>query len=167
LAQKFLVIQTAFIGDVVLATGIIEKLRRYFPGAEIDLLVRKGNEALVTEHPFLHEVLIWDKKKNKLSNLWKLVWKIRGRKYDKVINVQRFTATGLLTAFSGAKETIGFDKNPLSWLFTKRIQHVISTDEIPVHEVVRNNELVKSFTNEFAERPRRGHQQHRRPAHKQ
>ena len=45
--QKFLVIQTAFIGDVVLATAIIEKLHQFFPDARIDFLVRKGNEALL------------------------------------------------------------------------------------------------------------------------
>lgn len=152
--QKFLVIQTAFIGDVVLATGIIEKLHHYFPDAEIDLLLRKGNEGLVAGHPFLHEVLIWDKKKNKLRNLFKMLMKIRKRRYDKVINVQRFAATGLLTAFSGAKETIGFDKNPFSRLFSKRISHVIASEHSIIHEVVRNNELVKSFTNDFAEKPR-------------
>ena len=31
--QKFLIIQTAFTGDVVLATAIIEKLHRFFPGS--------------------------------------------------------------------------------------------------------------------------------------
>src|SRR5579885_1416744 len=103
--QKFLVIQTAFIGDAVLATALIEKLHQYFPDAEIDFLVRKGNESLFTDHPFLHETLIWDKKKNKYSNFWKLLRQIRKRKYDKLINVQRYAATGLLTAFSGAKET--------------------------------------------------------------
>jgi heptosyltransferase-2 len=41
---KILVIQTAFIGDVILATPVLEKLHRSFPGAAIDVLVRKGNE---------------------------------------------------------------------------------------------------------------------------
>lgn len=126
--QKFLVIQTAFIGDVVLATGIIEKLHAFFPDAQIDFLVRKGNEGLLAGHPFLHEVLIWDKKNGKLRNLRKMGRRIRKNRYDKVINVQRFAATGLLTVFSGARETIGFDKNPLSRWFTKRIPHVVSYD---------------------------------------
>ncbi len=60
--QKFLIIQTAFIGDVVLATGLVEKLHQHFPGAQIDFLVRKGNEGLLQGHPFLHEVLVWNKK---------------------------------------------------------------------------------------------------------
>jgi heptosyltransferase-2 len=145
--MKFLVIQTAFIGDVVLATGIVEKLHRFFPDAEIDFLVRKGNEGLLQNHPYLHEVLIWDKKSGKLKNLFRLLGLIRKRHYDKVINVQRFAATGILTAFSGAKETIGFDKNPLSWLFDKKIKHVISDVNHPLHEVDRNNELIREFTN--------------------
>ena len=109
--QKFLVIQTAFIGDVVLATGLVEKLHQCFPDAQIDFLLRKGNEGLLVNHPFLHEVLVWNKQKNKSFNLLKMLSRIRKNRYGKVINVQRFAATGLLTAFSGAKERIGFDKN--------------------------------------------------------
>lgn len=160
--QKFLVIQTAFIGDVVLATALIEKLHRYYPEAHIDFLVRKGNEALLTGHPFLHETLVWDKKQNKFRNLWRMTRRIRRENYDKVINVQRFAATGILTAFSGAKETIGFDKNPLSRFFTRRIPHVISAHVEPgklptgptIHEVERNQALIAAFTDKQPARPR-------------
>jgi ADP-heptose:LPS heptosyltransferase len=150
---KILVIQTAFIGDVVLATGIIEKLHAYFPAAEIDFLLRKGNEGLLRNHPFLHEVLIWNKKEGKLKHLMGLLGTIRRRKYDKVINVQRFAATGILTAFSGAAETIGFDKNPLSFLFSRRVPHIISTSEHPRHEIARNNDLIAHLTDDKPFRP--------------
>src|SRR5580765_2678300 len=136
--QKFLIIQTAFIGDVVLATVIIEKLHADFPGAQIDFLLRKGNEELLKDHPYLHEVLIWNKKQNKTKNLFKLIHIVRNRRYDRVINVQRFFSTGLITALSGSKEKTGFDKNPLSFLFDKKIKHIIGTREMPVHEVQRN-----------------------------
>ena len=150
---KFLVIQTAFIGDVVLATGLLEKLHAWYPEAEIDFLVRKGNEGLVRDHPWLHEVLIWNKKEGKLKHLWKLIRLVRSRQYDKVINIQRFAATGILTAFSRAGETIGFDKNPLSFLFSRKIPHIISTSEWPKHEIERNNDLIAAFTDEHAVRP--------------
>jgi len=162
--QKFLVIQTAFIGDVVLATALIEKLHNHFPDAQIDFLVRKGNEALLINHPYLHEVLVWDKKQHKLQNLWHLIRRVRRTKYDKVINVQRFAATGLLTAFSGAKETIGFDKNPLSFLFTRKIPHIVSAlphpgatpdpSERPLHEIDRNQRLIAVFTDDQPAKPR-------------
>ncbi len=149
--QKLLVIQTAFIGDVVLATGLIEKLHQHFPGAMIDILVRKGNETLLTDHPFLHEVLVWDKKENKQRNLLKMLGRIRRNKYDKVINVQRFAATGILTAFSGGRETIGFNKNPFSFLFSKRVKHLVSKGQ---HEIDRNHELIRSFTDDVPAKPR-------------
>jgi heptosyltransferase II len=149
--QKILVIQTAFTGDVVLATALLEKLHRFFPEAQIVFLVRKGNEGLLKDHPFLHEVLIWNKKENKNKNLLSLLKKIRNEKYDTVINLQRFASTGMLTAFSGAKEKIGFDKNPFSFLFTKKIKHDLTNSK---HEVERNNELIQHLTDGSFIKPR-------------
>lgn len=114
--QRILVIQTAFIGDVVLATGLLEKLHQYYPDATLDILVRKGNESLFDGHPFLHEVLNWNKKSAKYQHLLQLLRTIRQNRYDAVINVQRYFATGFLTAFSGASRKIGFDKNPFRFL---------------------------------------------------
>ena len=151
--QKFLIIQTAFIGDVVLATPLIEKLHVFFPDAQIDFLLRKGNEQLLAGHPHIHEVLIWDKKKQKQKNLFRMIARIRKNKYDKLINLQRFFATGLLTAFSGAGETIGFDKNPLSNFFTKKIKHRVG-GERAVHETERNLELIRDFTDDSLYKPK-------------
>jgi len=151
---RFLIIQTAFIGDVVLATGILEKLHAYFPEAKIDFMVRKGNEGLLKDHPFLNELLIWDKKDGKMKNLFKLLKFIRSQQYDKVITVQRFAATGILTAFSKAKEKIGYDKNPLSALFTVRVPHIISNELHPLHEIDRCNDLIKHFTDDKVFKPK-------------
>jgi ADP-heptose:LPS heptosyltransferase len=151
--QKFLIIQTAFIGDVVLATALIEKLHDFFPDAEIDFLLRKGNEQLLAGHPFIHDILIWDKNQYKQKNLLRILKRIRRNRYDRVINVQRFFATGVLTAFSGAKETIGFDKNPLSFLFTRKIKHEVGGDR-SVHETIRNIALIREFTDDAGNKPK-------------
>ncbi|OQY95070.1 MAG: heptosyltransferase [Sphingobacteriales bacterium UTBCD1] len=151
--KKFLIIQTAFIGDVVLTTGLIEKLHQHFPGAAIDFLVRKGNEGLLTGHPLLREVLVWNKNRNKYSNLWKLLRQIRKRKYNKVINAQRFAATGFLTVFSGAESTVGFDKNPFSFLFSEKVKHQLKMKGINKHEIIRNHELIQDFTDTVPAKP--------------
>jgi heptosyltransferase-2 len=152
--QKILVIQTAFIGDVVLVTGLLEDLHIQYPNAKLDILVRKGNEALFHGHPFLHEVLIWNKKEHKYSHLFKVIEQIRSIQYDLVMNVQRFAATGLITMLSGARETIGFDKNPLSIFFTKRIRHIFSKGDIVLHEVERNFQLIENATHTVASNPK-------------
>lgn len=152
--MKFLIIQTAFIGDVVLATPLIEKIKLHYPNAVIDFLVRKGNETLLENNPHLRNVLVFDKKKRKFRNLYKLIREIRKAKYDYVINAQRFFASGLMTAMSGAKHTIGFDKNPLSRYFTKKVSHHISADSTGDHEVKRNLSLVEHLTGDFFIKPK-------------
>jgi heptosyltransferase-2 len=153
--QKILIIQTAFIGDVVLATGVLEKLHTQFPTAQIDFLVRKGNESLFANHPFINNTLVWIKKEDKYKNLFRLIKTIRHHQYDLVINLQRYGATGLLTVLSGAKTTIGFDKNPFSFLFSQKIKHVFSgKDGEILHEIERNHLLIQSLTDTVAAKPR-------------
>ena len=149
--EKFLVIQTAFPGDVILATAILEKLHNFFPDAQVDFLVRKGNESLLKDHPFLKNIFTWDKRNKKYSGLFRLLKRVRKEKYDKVINLQRFASSGWLTAFSGAKEKLGFKKNPLSFLFDKSFDHDVLNG---MHEVQRNNQLIAQFTDDVFNKPK-------------
>ncbi|MCD4696438.1 MAG: glycosyltransferase family 9 protein [Bacteroidales bacterium] len=143
--NKILIIQTASIGDVILATPLIEKLHDFYPFAKIDFFLKKGNESLFTSHPFLHRTHVWDKSSNKYKNFQSVLHIVRDQKYDLVINIQRFLSSGIFTVFSGAKTKVGFNKNPLSLFFTKRIKHKIKKGDM--HEVDRNLELIRDFTN--------------------
>ena len=145
--MKILVIQTASIGDVVLITPILEKLHRFYPDAKLDVCVKKGIEGLFAHHPFLRNVLIWDKSHHKYNHLMQLANAIRDEHYDVVVNSQRFASSGFLTVYSGAKQTIGFSKNPFSWWFSKRIKHSIS-ERNTMHEVDRNLSLISHLTDD-------------------
>lgn len=149
--MKFLIIQTAFIGDVILATSVAEKLHQQFPDAQVDFLVRKGNEALLANHPFIKTVFVWDKKKGKIKNLLAITKQVRANKYDSVIDLHRFASSGFIAGFSGAKEKVGFDKNPLSFLFSKKIKHEIGTG---IHEVQRNQLLIEHLTDKTFAKPK-------------
>tara|TARA_R110002049_G_scaffold194392_3_gene363282 strand:- start:711 stop:1694 length:984 start_codon:yes stop_codon:yes gene_type:complete len=149
--NKILIIQTAFIGDVILATPLIEKLHDFYPEAKIDFLLRKGNEALFNEHPKLNSVLIWDKKKVKYLGLLKMIVEVRNEKYDLVVNLQRFAASGLMTMLSNGKQRIGFDKNPFSFGYTDKVKHEIGNG---LHETVRNLKLIRQITGQKYYRPK-------------
>ena len=140
---KVLIIQTAFIGDVILATPVIEKLHAHFPGAKIDFLLRQGNEGLLKGNPYLNKIIVWDKQQSKYSNLWGIIKRVRTNKYDCVVNLQRFLSTGFITVLSGANEKIGFDKNPLSFMFSRSVKHRLDEGR---HEVERNLKLIKDLT---------------------
>ncbi len=144
-----LVIQTAFIGDVILATGLVESIRHKIPEAQIDFVVRQGNEELVTGNPGIRRVFVLDKRR-KYSSLFGLIREFRRNRYDYAINVQRFATTGLMMILSGASTTVGFDKNPFSFFFSKRVRH----ETKGLHEVERNLRLLDPLGIHLAVRPR-------------
>jgi heptosyltransferase-2 len=153
--KKFLVIQTAFIGDVILSTAVLEKLHDADPAAQIDVLVRKGNESLFHHHPFVRKCLVWHKKENKYRNLTAIISEVRKERYDVVVNLQRFAASGLITALSGAEQKIGFDKNPFSFFYNLRIPHALGSLNHPNgHEVDRCVKTVEHITGSRPSRPK-------------
>lgn len=138
----------------MLATALLEKLHAHFPDGAIDLVVRKGNEGLFTGHPFLRKLYVWNKRQGKNRALFRLIGEIRQQRYDHVINAQRFFSTGLMAVLSGGKETIGYDKNPLSLFFSRRVKHEIPDWRVlrgkaastGVHEMDRLNALIVHLT---------------------
>lgn len=139
--DRILVIQTAFLGDVVLASPIWENLHAAYPHAQIDVVVKKGNESLLEGHPFLSKVFVFDKQK-KVKNILDLGKTLRQQHYDLVINLQRFASSGILTLLANGKESRGFQKNPLSLLYAKRFPHQMKANW---HEVDRNLSLISDL----------------------
>ncbi len=141
--KKVLVIQTAFIGDVILATSMAETIAKFSPETQLDFLVRNGNEGLLNNSPFINTIIVWNKKK-KFRSLFSTILKVRKNRYDAVINIQRFMNSGLITGLSGSKLRVGFSQNPVSFLFTHKIEHKIPhfTPEGHLHEVQRNAQLL-------------------------
>jgi heptosyltransferase-2 len=139
--KKILLIQTAFIGDVILSTPLIANLHKQFPNIQIDYLVKKGNEELLSGQPNVNKVFIFDKG-NKWVSLRENIRLIRQEKYDTIVNLHRYASSGLICALSGAKQKIGFKKNPFSFLYSKSYKHSIGNGE---HEVDRNLTLIASF----------------------
>ena len=149
--MKILVIQTAFIGDAILGTALLEKLHHAYPAAKIDYLVRKGNESLFEHHPFLHELRVWDKASGKNKNLFRMAKQVREARYDYVVNAHRHFSSAFITLYSGAQHTFGFDSSFLSAFFTKRFPHDIGNGK---HETERNQDLIREITDAHPARPR-------------
>ncbi len=143
--KKFLIIQTASLGDVILTTPVVEKLHHFFPDAGIDFLLKDGYQPLLRNHPYINNVLAWDKSEKKYRQLKELIQFVREQHYDTVINVQRFASTGLITVLSGADHKTGFNKNPFSFLFNRKVKHVIDRNGSE-HEIDRNLKLIEHLT---------------------
>ena len=140
--NRILIIQTAFLGDVILATPVVSELKRVYPSAEIDFLVKKGTESLLANNPKINTVYTFDKSKGKLRGIRSFIRPFRKNEYDLTINLHRFGSSGLIAGLSGAKIRYGFKKNPFSFLYTKKFDHKIGDG---THEVSRNLSLISEF----------------------
>lgn len=143
--KEVLIIQTAHIGDVILALPVAQSLAKDYPGVKIHFLVRKGNEILLENHPSIQTVWTLDRS-SKVSSVLSLIHELRTFRFDAVINLQRFFTSGLITALIKGKEKIGFHKNPFSFLYKRKIRHRIEPRTFQkgmYHEVDRNLKCIK------------------------
>lgn len=147
--KKILVIQTAFIGDVILATPIASELTRLYPNSKIDFLVKKGNEFLTQNNPNINKTWVFDKKQ-KIKNIIEISKKLKKEKYDLIINLHRYASSAIIGKLSCGNKLYGFDKNPLSFLYSKKFKHDLNSG---LHEVERNLSIIKEFGANKLSRP--------------
>ncbi len=131
--KKILIIRLSAIGDVVRALVVLHVLREAFPDAQLDWVVERKSKDVVEGHPYVHELLVFDRPQRVTAALrafWTLCRRVRGNRYDIVVDAHGIFKSGLLTAFSGAPVRIGFARprsQEGSYLFTNRKVSLPST----------------------------------------
>ncbi|MFA5554694.1 MAG: glycosyltransferase family 9 protein [Phycisphaerae bacterium] len=116
--QNILIIKPSALGDIVQALPVLSALHKNFPDARICWLVRKDFAALIENHPYISEIILFDRKflgkawKNPeaLKSLWSLIKKLRSYKFDMVLDLQGLFRTAVLGWLSGCKIRIGMSE---------------------------------------------------------
>jgi heptosyltransferase-2 len=116
-----LVIQTAFLGDVILTTGLLTRLAA--PLGQVDVVVTPAAAALVETHPAVRRAWIYDKRgaDRGMSGLLRLARELRGGHYRIAYLPHRSLRSALLARLAGIPERIGFAGGPGAWSYTRRI----------------------------------------------
>lgn len=132
---NFLIIQTAFLGDIVLTTPLIRAVKKAFPDSRIDVLLTPQGAELLRGLEGVNERLAYDKRGREkgIGGFLSQVRRIRKRAYDICISPHRSARTSLLSFLSGAPVRIGFATASLSFLYTFRVPRPPS-----FHEIDRN-----------------------------
>ena len=143
-SKTILIIQTAFIGDTILASHFARAVKDQYPNSKIHFFLRKGNESVIQGLPTIEKTWVWSKENGKTKNLFKLIMELRKIKFDMVFNLHRHFNSGLVTALMKSEMKVGFKQNPLSFFYTRKIHHQIP-DPRGWHEVQRNLELIPGF----------------------
>ena len=112
-----LVIQTAFLGDVVLTTPLLEALAaRHGP---VDIVTTPAAAALVETHPAVRHVIPYDKKGRDRGpgGLLRLARTLRAERYEWAYLPHRSLRTALLAWLARIPRRVGFDDGR-RWLYT-------------------------------------------------
>lgn len=121
--EKILIIQTAFLGDLILTTPFFHQIRKLYPNSTIHLLVNKGTESVLDGNPDIDRVFTLDKKKIKKSILgfWQFAKELKKEKYTIVYSPHFSYRSSLLSWLTSAKERIGYKESGFSFLHTKKV----------------------------------------------
>lgn len=153
-SKNILIVQTAFIGDTILASHFVRAVKTLYPDSKIHFFLRKGNESVIQGLPTIEKTWVWDKQGGKTRNLFKLIGELRKIKFDMVFNLHRHFNSGLVTALMHSPVKIGFTQNPLSFCYTHKVNHLIphrpkENEKVYWHEVQRNLQLLKVINPDF------------------
>jgi len=109
--KRVLVIKLRHLGDVLLTTPLFSVLKRALPSAEIDAYIYEEGRPLLEDHPAISNVLSYDRswKKNFFKEV-QILWQLRKRRYDMVINLTEGDRGALVARVSGAKIRVGVDR---------------------------------------------------------
>ena len=137
--MKILIIHTAFIGDIVLSTPLIQKLKDLYPKSKIDYLTLPTNQSVLYNNPNLNEIILYDKKgKDKgIKGFLKVLKILKQKKYDYAVIPHRFIKSILLAKLAKIPDIVGFDVATGSSLLDKKVHY-----DMKKHEVERLLNLV-------------------------
>ena len=138
--MKILIIHTAFIGDIVLSTPLIQKLKDLYPKSEIDYLTLPTNQSVLYNNPNLNEIILYDKKgKDKgIKGFLKVLKILKQKKYDYAVIPHRFIKSILLAKLAKIPDIVGFDVATGSFFLDKKVHY-----DMKKHEVERLLNLVE------------------------
>jgi heptosyltransferase-2 len=107
--KRVLVIQTAFIGDLIMSTQIYKGLKSIDKNLEIDVVVAKQSQSILANNPHISTVIPFQKKstRTKIKDFVKIIRAGRKRNYDMAISLQMSLTSSLIMVLCGIPIRIG------------------------------------------------------------
>jgi len=130
--QSILLVRLTARGDVVFASPLIRALRRTYPHARLSWLGEAHTTDLVENHPELHRIFSWNRKRWKtllkkgrfltlVREARELVGGLRREDFDVVLDLQGALRSGVMSFLTGAGTRIVLRPREGSHLFATRV----------------------------------------------
>jgi heptosyltransferase-2 len=117
-----LVVQTSFLGDMVLTTPLVAELARRGP---VDVVATPANAALLANNPDVRALFVYDKRGEArgLGGMLRLARRLREQRYDAAYLAQGSVRSAALVLAAGIGERVGFDTSAGRALYSRRVPY--------------------------------------------
>ena len=101
-----MIFHTAFIGDIVLSTPLIKKIKAKYPDSEIVYATTPAGVAVLANNPLLEAVISYDKRgKDKgIKGMFSLAKKLKNLNFDIAYIPHRYLRSSFITFLAGIKK---------------------------------------------------------------
>lgn len=132
---SLLIIQSGFLGDAVLASGMLRGIASARPDVRVGLVVRAAFAGLFQGHPGVTTLHSFEKQGK--DGTEKMVVELKREGYEVALLPHRSLRTALIARRAVIPRRIGFRQSDASWLLTERVEYRIAH-----HETERNAALL-------------------------
>lgn len=116
-----LVVQTSYLGDVILTTPLLAELAERGP---VDVVTTPAGAAILAHHPAVRTIISYDKRGDRrgLTGLWKTGRRLRNN-YRTAFLAQGSMRSAALAVLAGCPERVGFSTSAGRSLYTRSVQY--------------------------------------------
>ena len=111
--MKILVVQTIYLGDLVLTLPLVQELKKNFPDATIEVLANAEAADILRNHPDVADVICIDKKKTHrgMRGIFALSKEVQANHYDLALVLPGSVRTAMAIRLAGVPRRIGTDQS--------------------------------------------------------
>ncbi|NQY92399.1 MAG: hypothetical protein HRT46_12200, partial [Deltaproteobacteria bacterium] len=137
---RVLLVRPSALGDICRTAPAVATIRAAMPDAHIDFLIEDAFSDALRHHPALDGLILFPRRRfgrawlrpSLLAEILRWARRLRGERYDLVLDLQGLARSGLVTWMTGARRRVGFARaRELAWVgynhrhrISNRIHHV-------------------------------------------
>jgi heptosyltransferase-2 len=137
------IIQTAFLGDVVLTLPLAQAIKNYNPNIQISFVSTPVAAGVTISAKAIDYIVTYDKRgiRRGYDGIKFLSQHLKAQEVDCIISPHRSLRSTLVSLLTGARYSVGFDKSSMAILYSRRVKYIKTH-----HEIDRNLDLLTAFS---------------------
>lgn len=115
--RRVLVVMPTWLGDCVMATPTLAKLRERFASSHLTALIRSGVAPVLNPCPLLDERMLWTRG----ERMGALARRVRRERFDLAVVLPGSFRSALLMRLAGVPRRLGYRRDGRGWLLTDHL----------------------------------------------